>query len=826
MGVDTAIEFTDSLLYEKTGQHLSDLQCCILQQVWGGKTYRAIAAIAGYSEGHIKDVASQLWRLLSDVLGERITKGNYRSRLVYWLKRAKRKMVHVAEEAWPRTASLESLQHSLTKHSPSKSLTTANHPVLPALDPHFIGRDEAIETLKTLKTQGHKTIIIQGEGGLGKTTLAQHYLRQGRFDLVLEWHIAQETSNLTAVEHILDEWLRQDLNDEPGQDFSISLSRLRRHLKQQRIGILIDNLEPALDGNGQFVVEARRYLELLKLLSDFAINTTTIITSRDRLCEPGIKAHHYRLPRLTLTDWQQCFDYHKLWFPNPNTILQCLHRTYGGNAKAMEILCSTIQTDFNSNLEAYWQAYQADPLAEIDLKNLVISQIDRLRQLDPVAYQLLCRLSCYRYQTIAKLPLTAILAQCNQTDGQRAITSLRNRSLIEVEQGHYWLHPVIRAIAIERLRQSELWQQANQMAANYWTNSVEHLTTLTDAQQALEAYYHYVAIDEYEAAAQVLLKSRHNQWQQFLPLASSLYRMGLLRPVSALLVQVLSHLELASEPSPQVSELRNILGDIYWITGEINQAVKCQESAITTAQQHLTTLNDSHNSTEPLTHYYLQMLNIDSRLSLGLYAMDLWELDNAVAHFKTVITLGNDTRHQAWADKATVALALTYVWQEKIDHAHTLANRCLTRFVHQNPTSGRLVYFIQLLGQTYDQLGQLELAESLYQKALEFAEASHYLQVKAKALNGLATITRKHHQMNIALDYHTQSIELFDRIGAKCDLANAYLELGHSYMMLTQVETAYQHWQQALALYSNINARKQIARVTELIETGTNSLPN
>ena len=102
MGVDTAIEFTDSLLYEKTGQHLSDLQCCILQQVWGGKTYRAIATIAGYSEGHVKDVASQLWRLLSDVLGERITKGNYRSRLVYWLKRAKRKVVHVAEETWPR----------------------------------------------------------------------------------------------------------------------------------------------------------------------------------------------------------------------------------------------------------------------------------------------------------------------------------------------------------------------------------------------------------------------------------------------------------------------------------------------------------------------------------------------------------------------------------------------------------------------------------------------------------------------------------------------------------------------------------------------------
>ncbi len=802
MGVDTAIEFTDSLLYEKTGQHLSDLQCCILQQVWGGKTYRAIATIAGYSEGHVKDVASQLWRLLSDVLGERITKGNYRSRLVYWLKRAKRKMVHVAEEAWPRTTpTSQPIQSTLPKMEPQ------------GINPHFIGRGAAIEALNSICTQGHKIIVIQGEGGLGKTTLAQHYLRQAGFDVVLEWRIAQETSSLTAVENILDEWLRQDLNDEPGQDLGISLSRLKRHLRQQRVGILIDNLEPALDGNGQFVAEACCYTELLKLLADFSITTTTLITSRDRLCEPGIKTYHYRLPRLTLADWQQCFTYHRLNLPETDEILQRLHRAYGGNVKAMEILCSTVQTDFNGDVSAYWQAYGADPLAEIDLKNLVISQINRLQCLDSNAYQLLCRLSCYRYQTIASLSLPAVLAQCHGPDGQRAIASLRNRSLIEVENGQYWLHPVIRAVAIERLRQTNLWEEANQSAAHYWTHSVDVLTNLLDAQKALEAYYHYVAIDKYQAAAQVLLKSRHNQWQQFLPLASSLYRMGLLQPVSTLILEVLSHLELAPEPLPQVSELRNILGDIYWITGEINHAIECQQGAIAIAQQLLTTTHGQ----EPLKHYYLQMLNIDSRLSLGLYAMDLWELDQAEVTFKAVIELGQDTPHQAWADKATVALALTYACQSHTEKAHTLASSCLRTFTHQSQKLGRLAYFIQLLGQTYGQLGDIEQAEILYQQALKFAEAGHYPQVKAKALTGLASLARQQQQLTIALEYHSQSIALFDSIGAKCDLANAYVELGHSHMSLQQVGAAHQSWHQALALYADTHAHKQIGRVKNLL---------
>lgn len=807
MGVDTAIEYTDSLLYEKTGQHLSDLQCCILQQVWGGKTYRAIAAIAGYSEGHVKDVASQLWRLLSDALGERITKGNYRSRLVYWLKRAKRKVVHVAEEAWPRSSSSQSSNEQDA-----------------AIDPHFIGRSQAIETLNCLSRQNHKIIMIQGEGGLGKTTLAQHYLRQAAFDIILEWRVAQETSSLTAVENILDEWLRQDLNDEPGQDLSISLSRLKRHLKHKRIGILVDNLEPALDSNGQFVVAARCYTELLKLLADFSIQSTTLITSRDRLCEPGIKAYHYRLPRLTITDWQQCFTYYQLRFPKADEILQCLHRVYGGNAKAMEILCSTVQTDFNGDLIAYWQAYGANPLAEIDLQNLVISQIDRLQELDSIAYQLLCRLSCYRYQTIAKLSLFAVLAQCQEFDGQRAITSLRNRSLIEVDKGEYWLHPVIRAVVIERLRQrQDLWYQAHQTAAHYWTDSVDSLTSLIDAQQALEAYYHYVAISDFQAAAQVLLRSRHNQWQQFLPLASSLYRMGLLHPISALIVDVLSHLENEPQQLLQVSELRNILGDIYWIMGDINQAIICQERAIAHALACQFSLTKANQSTSgeiaPFNHYYLQMLNIDSQLSLGLYAMDLWELEQAESSFQTVINLGDDTPHQAWADKAAVALALTYAYQNNRKLASSLANRCLDSFTHQSPQSGRLAYFMQLLGQTFGQLNQLKQAEVLYQQALGFAETGHYLQVKGKALTGLAIIARQRREIDAALSYHHQATNLFESIGAKCDLANAYVELGRSYIELNAIKAAHQKWQQAVVIYSDIHADKQVDRVSRLLKT-------
>lgn len=104
---------------------------------------------------------------------------------------------------------------------------------------------------------------------------------------------------------------------------------------------------------------------------------------------------------------------------------------------------------------------------------------------------------------------------------------------MECDQGEYWLHPVIRKEAISttgyayaRLRPSDEWEIANHKAAEFWTTSVKQIETFKDALQALEAYYHYIEIQEFELAGRVILKSRNNQWQQFLPLGSTLYRMG------------------------------------------------------------------------------------------------------------------------------------------------------------------------------------------------------------------------------------------------------------------------------------------------------------
>ncbi len=844
MRIEAAIEYADQLLYERTGRHLSDLQNRIIQLSCQGHTYSQVATAAGYSEGHIKDVASQLWRLLSEVLGERITKGNLRSRLINRLKRTVKSatptslhpLMSSSAARFSAALSADSALSSARAHSLSIDSATEGSVIDSALayvssieSASFIGREPALQAISLL-AQSHRIIVIQGEGGLGKTTLAQQYAQ--RFDQLLELPMAKESANITLAESVVEEWLRQHFNEEPGSEFGVTLSRLKQHLSRSaQIGILIDNLEPALDSNGQFIAAHRHYVELLRALAD--AGASVIVTSRDRLCEPGLKVHHYRLPGLPVEAWQQFFaaglaTAHMLSIAGSSEqlgsldilaldILAKMHRAYGGNAKAMEILCASVVEDYEGDLSAYWQENGGDLLGPADLRNLVVSQVHRLQQLDTDAYRVFCRLGCYRYQLpqprLNAEAITALMWDIDPLRHRQMLNSLRDRSLLESRKGEYWLHPVSRAEAIARLRQSEDWQMANQAAAQYWRKRVTAIISVEDGLQALEGYYHLMAIEDYDGAAAVLLQSRHNQWQQFLPLASSLYRMGLLQPVVSAITQV-----LPLKGPQRRSELNNILGDVYWITGRIHSAIACQQQTLVDAAEPPVKGSEgsiSNAAVETLEAYYRKMLIVDAHLSIGLYCIDLWELAQAAQRFEQVIALADQTAHQAWADKATVGLALVRAYLGHTQVAAQLANSLYGQFTAAEQP-GRYAYFVQLLGQAFNSLGELDKAQMLYERAIAFAEAGHYVQVKAKALTGLATLQRKRGDVESAIALHTQATALSEAMGAKCDLAEAYFQFGLSVGASgapknADPQTAY--FEQAIALFSDIRAPRQVKRI-------------
>ena len=350
------------------------------------------------------------------------------------------------------------------------------------LDPQFVGRETAINDLQQLGTQGHKLILIQGEGGVGKTTLTRKFLQLQSFDRILELAIGIEPDHVPSVELVLEEWLRRYFQEEPGREFGISLDRLRRQLQdpRHRVGILLDRLETVLQ-NGRFLPNHRRYIQLLNTLSHPDVQSLTLIASRELLYEPGIILEAYRLKPLNQAAWQQFFKHRHI--TAETAALEEMHRAYGGNAEAMCILAQTIDRDFDGNLDAYWERHREYLLLHPTLSHLVENQFNKLRRDAPQTHRLLCRLGCYRYQAIPTIPeagLFGLLWDVPESQHKAVVQALQNCALVRVHNNRYCLNPAIRSEAIAQLKSEVLGTGYRQ----HWENMLarDRLRQETDSE--------------------------------------------------------------------------------------------------------------------------------------------------------------------------------------------------------------------------------------------------------------------------------------------------------------------------------------------------------
>lgn len=682
---------------------------------------------------------------------------------------------------------------------------------------NFVGRENAIAHLNTRINQGAKVIVIQAPGGVGKTTLAQEYLKSQGFDLILELLMAKEKENITLVESVIEEWLKRDFQEEPGREFGVMLGRLKRQLQTRRVGVLIDNLEPALDGQGRFIEPHRRYLELLRVLADSSVQSVTLITSREPLAE-SVGVTNYSLPSLDEKAWQDFFSHHDIEIDE--ITLKEMHKTYGGNALAMTILCDPIERD--GGMVAYWQEHkiEADLLVELTVENLVKEQFNRLENTYPEAYQLLCRLGCYRYQDVPTVPtegLLSLLWDVPEAQRRRVIDSLRSRSLVELNKGEYWLHPVIRAEAIARLRDSEDWEKANHNAAEFWTKSVKTIETIADARKALEAYYHYVEIKEFELAGRVWLIRRPNQWTKHYNgerFCGSLYRLGLLQQSISEISQIINQLSIGTDTGNFIEFylLYLFLGDAHYGRDQPIQGIQYHNKFQRLVSDQLIKKFKILDENINLMNFYLV-----SFVNIGYGYISIGEIEKAKISFSECYSIDshNPPTNYLHSVDSCYFLAFCNSCLGLNQEAYNLAEKAYSELslTEWQPWShGCALVF---LGLTYKNLGEIPKASEMFNRAIKFAEDSNYIQVKGQALSGLAELYRLQGDFETALSHHSKSIELLEKIGAKCDLAEAYYQLGLTYQTIGNTADSQENFNKAIELFNQMEAPRQVEKVQQ-----------
>jgi tetratricopeptide (TPR) repeat protein len=668
-------------------------------------------------------------------------------------------------------------------------------------DPNFVGREGAIADLDTLVSRNAKVIVIQARGGVGKTTLARKYLQQS-FDSFLEFPIAKETKDIASIEGLIEEKLRQ-LGEEPGREFLVSLDRLKRKLQAERIGILIDNLEPALDSAGRFIEAHRRYVELLRVLSDPTVRSVTLITSRERLREADVTVQHYPLRSLDVTAWEQFFQSRGIDASAP--AMAALHNAYGGNAKAMDIISGAVLEDFAGDVEAYWQANQADLFIERDLEDLVIKQFERLQQLDSDAYNLLCRMGCYRYQDVPTVPiegLFCLLWDVPENRHRRVIKSLQDRSLVDFEDGEYWLHPVIRAEAIKCLKESINWEKSHRNAAHFWVEYISTIETVEDALKAFEAYYHCIENDDFEYASDILLKERENDWlngselgiELTCSLASSFIRLGLMQQI------ISSSRNLINCIGNQCSliKLYITLGDACWMTGNLLEAIESHENA--------KSLSINLNQKES---------RIIALLDIGLCKEDLWEVEEAIDCYKDVILSCDEMKYQRFSAQSKYCLAHLYSHLDCPEEARFYIQEVYKELSEIKLGIRSTGYRLYCLGFVLNYLGDVEKAHEMYLRAIEYAERGKFTQLKALSLIGLGIFYRGQNDLLKAISNHLEGMDLLCQVGARRNCAEGYYQLGLTYQTMSDFEKSFTYFQKAIQLFSEMGAPKQVERVRQ-----------
>jgi tetratricopeptide (TPR) repeat protein len=109
----------------------------------------------------------------------------------------------------------------------------------------------------------------------------------------------------------------------------------------------------------------------------------------------------------------------------------------------------------------------------------------------------------------------------------------------------------------------------------------------------------------------------------------------------------------------------------------------------------------------------------------------------------------------------------------------------------------------------------LERAFEFYQQTLQVSEENDFTQIRAKAINGIAQLHREQQEFQQALHKHAEAIELLDKIIAKCDLADAYYQLGLTYQKMGNTEQSQKSFREAIQLFDEMQAPKQVERVQQ-----------
>ncbi|MEG4274899.1 MULTISPECIES: NB-ARC domain-containing protein [unclassified Microcoleus] len=443
MDIAEVLTLADELIFAKTGKHLDYVQEAILRGTLQDTTYTQIAQEVYSSPSHVRNVGSQLWKILSKGLKKNITKNNFRT----VLEKARIYNNNISSAIIGETVTVNGLNIC---HEKVRSPKTPHNPEPTAKQPHidlddapeistFFDRTSELSTLKQWILENRTRLIsILGLSGSGKSAIALQLIQhiQYEFDCII-WRSLRNSPNLQALQTDLIKFLSQQQQTE--------LPSIIEYLRSYRCLIILDDVQTIFSSKqlaGNYQPGYENYGAFFKQIAESCHNSCLILISWEKPIEiAALESNPKNCQTLQLNGLgepaREIFTEKGLAESEKWSELIDIYR---GNPLWLNIVSAAIQDLFSGKTSEF---LSYDSLVLGDLEYLFHQHFQRLSDSEKQVMSWLANQN--KAVEISKKPA---LLELSPSEFLKAVESLRRRLLIEkVQKGDRTLFQLQPAIA-------------------------------------------------------------------------------------------------------------------------------------------------------------------------------------------------------------------------------------------------------------------------------------------------------------------------------------------------------------------------------------------